>query len=230
VRPLSNYLIILMLMTTLTPVSVTPQELYHLTYPAFGIGASAGASYYFPSDLNDYIDLTVPGAIVGIDKEHINAGIDVGLFITVNLSPSIDIVPEFNYLYSRRAFSQVDLDVVVSHFRLGSTIYYVRHISSDIKLRLGTGLAKYFGAVSWEYPFSNSQTWDGHTMGYHAAVGAEMQVSDHVTISFTLLGRYADIETLHDENGNPLRVPGSTEHLHLNFSGIEAKMDMGYYF
>ncbi|MBN1154511.1 hypothetical protein JXB12_06265 [candidate division KSB1 bacterium] len=187
----TSFALILISLITFSPIAARSQELYHKIYPCWGIGASAGLSYFFPSDLNDYIDLTVPGAISGLDKEHINTGIDVGLFLMYNPYSYLEIVPELNYLYSRRAFSQVD--------------------------------------VSWEYPFSNSQNWDGDAIGFHGAIGGEMMLSDHLTMTLIFIGRYADIKKLYDAHDHAILVPGSSRHLHLNFSGIALEIKVGYY-
>jgi len=229
-KKLVVYFILLLILVFSSPHSGNAQELYQKVYPDFGIGASVGFSYFFPGDLNDYIDLTVPGALNGAKKEHINTGINVGLFLMYNPLPFLEIVPEFDYFYSRRAFSQIDLDAVASYIQLGATCYYIRELYPGINLRFGAGISDYIGTVSWEYPYSDSQKWEGSSIGFHGAVGGEMILSEEMTLSLILVSRYANIGELKDRDNNIIRFPGKNKNLNMNFSGIEAKVKLGYYF
>jgi len=200
------------------------QDYFEKKYPAYGGGISFGYCYYFPNDLNDYIDLQ----ITGTKTEHINTGINVGLFLAYAPAKYIEIVPELNYMYSRHSFSYANTDLVVSSVQLGCTIYYIKMLRPGINLRFGGGASNYWGNVSWEA--NSALTWKGATIGFHSAVGGELVLNSNMSVSLLILGRFAKITELKHSNGYIIKKPdGSNDNLHLNLSGIEIKVMLHYY-
>lgn len=209
--------------------TVFSQQYLGKKYPSYGGGIAFGYSYYFPKDLNDYID--VSGYASDITKEHIHSGIDVGLFLTFALNKYFEIDPEFSYLYSRHSFGNADIDLIVSYLQFGGTIYYIKMIQQGINLRLGGGISNHRGNVSWESGYSVPQTWEGSSIGLHAAAGSELVLSSNMSVSLLIIGRFANIEQLKHKDGYIIKKrDGSNKNLHLNFSGIEVKALISYYF
>ena len=101
------------------------QEYIEKKYPSYGIGVHFGYSYYFPNDLNAYMDQS--GYSSSDNKEHIHSGIDVGILLIYAPYKNFEIVPEFSYLYSRRSLNSIAMDLTVSYVRLGGTLFYIIH-------------------------------------------------------------------------------------------------------
>jgi hypothetical protein len=204
------------------------QEFYKKKYPSYGGGITFGYNYYFPNDLNDYIDAS--GFSSTNTKEHIHTGINVGLFLAFAPNKFIEITPEFGYLYSRSSLSSMAMDVVVSHVRLGTTIFYIKSIREGFNLRLGAGLSNYWGTVSWESDFSSPQTWKGSSLGFHTATGVEMLLNPNMSVSILALGRFIDIGELKHSQGYIVKTRNvDAKNLHLSFSGIQLKLVLHYY-
>jgi len=192
-------------------------------YPSFGGGVTFGYNYFSPKDLNDYIDLQIPST----KKDHINTGIDVGLFLIYSPNEHIEIIPEFSYLYSRHAFEYTDLALVVNYTQLGGTVYYIKPLQPGINLRFGGGLSHYWGKLDWEYP-NSVQTYNGSTIGFHGAVGGDLILSPKMSMTLLVIGKYAKISQLKNNQGKVLPST-SGDDLELNVSGIGIKLYLNYY-
>jgi len=212
-----------------SPILGYSQNFSGIEYPTYGGGFSFGYSYYFPNDLNDYIDLA--GYSSG-DKEHVNGGLNVGLFVTYAPNKSFEFVPEFEYLYSKRSFQNYDLSMNISYVKFGGAFYYKREMYPGFNLRFGAGISKYFGTINREFQFDAAQTWKGSAFGFHGAGGGELILNSNTSVSLLCVLRMAKIKELKDENLNYVipKNDGSNENLHLNFSGIELRAVVSYYF
>ncbi len=222
-----NRIKLIFLLGILTFVSIElcfSQEYFEKKYPSYGGGITFGYSYYFPNDLNDYIDLTHSSA----KKDHINSGINVGLFLTYGPNRYLEFVPEFNYIYSKHSFKFTNLNLAVNCRHFGGTLFYIKLLRPGINLRFGGGLASYHGNIDWEYPAS-VQTWKGSTIGFHGATGGEFILNPNMSVSILFVGRIAKISKLKDKQGNILPSITNNGNLKLNFSGIEIKFLLIYY-
>jgi hypothetical protein len=171
------------------------------------------------------------GFVADIKKERINSGINVGLFLTYAPNKFFEIVPEFSYLYSRRSFNYATLDLTASCIQLGGTIYYLKMIHPGINLRFGGGISNYRGNIGFEYQYSDTQSWKGSSLGFHGAAGGELVLNENMSVSLLLLGRLAKIGKLKNKDDQILKIPdGSNKNLQLNFSGVELRLSLGYYF
>jgi len=134
------------------------------------------------------------------------------------------------------------LDFKPSYVAPGVTLYVTPGMASGLYPKLGVGLGIYMGKVkvdqSYEYAYydygtdmttydyqSVSEEYSGTAVGLHGVAGIAFAVTDNIRIEATLVGRYAKIAELENEDGVKLTNPyRGDEKVSLDFSGIDFRL------
>jgi len=213
----------------------------------FGVDCNVGYTTFGMEEFNDYIDEWYVG-FLGTSMEHIKGGIAFSGEVKYRLvsNPKIYLMCSGGYISDKTSGSilfeffddgsdKLNLEFHISAIPILLTGLYVLP-AGKLNIHLGGGIGYYLGKVKREakvqtYPELNEETvWDGSQIGFHVLSGVEYYITKRVSLSGNLMYRLAKIDKLEDENGKRVKVGLDQKILKLDFSGLEIKSGVNFYF
>lgn len=209
----------------------------------FGVDCNVGYATFAMKEFNDYIDEWYVG-FLGASMEHIKGGIAFSGEVKYHLvsNPKIYLMGSGGYISDKTSGStlfdsidKVNIELHISAIPILLTGLYVLP-AGKLNIHLGGGIGYYLGKVKIEfksqtYPETNEETkWDGSQIGFHVLSGVEYYITKRVSLSGNLMYRLAKIDKLEDDNGKRVRVGLDQKILRLDFSGLEIKSGVNFYF
>ena len=172
-------------------------------FSRYAIGIYGGFHFFYPNDVNDYIESELAGTTATSGFKNMILCFDIGLGFKYMYNENFGIKAGVDGLLGPKIVMNADYSYLLSAVSPGASALAVLPLGDDFSLFAGIGPDFYF---SW------FKSYFGYGIGGKAELG--VQVNREAEVS--LVGRYAKIP-------NRKKINGSKPDFDMEFTGVEIR-------